>query len=743
MSGLARWCFQHRVTVVGLWVVLLLALFGGSAVAGTSYSEEFSLPGMESTKALELLQKELPASSGDSDQIVVHVENGSVKDAAVQKKVTAMLAQIEKLPSVAGVTSMYSEAGATQISADGTIAYATVAFDGQANELPIPDVQKVIDTAEAARGDGLEIELGGQAIEQVTQAPPGSSELIGIGAAAIILFLAFGSLLGMVLPLIVAVAGVGSGLLAVGLLSHPITLSSIAPTLAALIGLGVGIDYALFIVTRYRTGLLAGLKPEESAVRAVNTSGRAVLFAGGTVVIALLGLLVLRLNFLNGMGIGSAVTVVFTILSALTLLPAMLGFFGNKLISKKQRAALLEHGPQADDGSGGWARWSVLVGKHKAVLSVVVLITIGLMSIPTLSIRLGSSDAGNDKAATTTRKAYDLLADGFGPGSNGPLQLVAEVKTPADSAAFTALLATVKTTEGVASVQPLPAKPGATIAIAMVVPTTSPQDEKTDALIDRLREDIVPSAEQGTSLQVYVGGATAIFKDFAKVLTDKLPLFLGVIIVLGCLLLMIAFRSILVPVTAAVMNVLAAAASFGVIVAIFQWGWGSDLLNLGGAGPVEAFVPVIMLAILFGLSMDYQVFLVSRMHEEWTHTGDNERAVRVGQAETGRVITAAALIMICVFGAFILGGERVIAEFGIGLAAAVAIDAFLLRTVLVPALMHLFGPANWWLPGWLDRILPHLSVEGGGDIEPSTAPQKPGPADPRAQDDELITTPRG
>jgi RND superfamily putative drug exporter len=744
MSALARWCYQHRIAVVGLWVVLLLALGGASAVAGTSYSEEFSLPGTESTKALELLQAQLPDSSGDSDQIVVHVDSGSVKDAAVQQKVSGMLAQVEKLPSVSGVTSMYSEQGAGQISADGKTAYATVQFDKLANELALPDIEKVVDTAQAARGDGLQVELGGQAIQEATQAPPGSSELIGIVAAAIILFLAFGSLLGMLLPLLVALAGVGSGLLAVGLLSHGVTLSSIAPTLAALIGLGVGIDYALFIVTRHRAGLQGGLSPEEAAVRAVNTSGRAVLFAGGTVVIALLGLLVLRLNFLNGLGIGSAVAVAFTILAALTLLPAMLGFFGNRLISKKQRQSLITDGPRVAGASGVWARWAVFVGRHKAVFSIVALVAIVLMSIPTLSIRLGSSDAGNDKADTTTRKAYDLLADGFGPGFNGTLQLVGEVATPADSQAFTKLLDTVKSTDGVAAVSPLPSKPGATVAIAIVVPTTAPQDEATNELIDRLRDDVVPAAEQGNTMQVYVGGSTAIFKDFAGVLTSKLPLFLGVIIALGCLLLMIAFRSILVPLTAAVMNVFAAAASFGVVVAIFQWGWGSSFLNLGGAGPVEAFVPVIMLAILFGLSMDYQVFLVSRMHEEWTHTRDNERAIRIGQAETGRVITAAALIMIFVFGAFILDGQRVIAEFGIGLAAAVAIDAFILRTVLVPALMHLFGPANWWLPGWLDRILPHLSVEGEPDDRPAEPVDPTGrPIDPRSEDDALITSPRG
>jgi RND superfamily putative drug exporter len=737
MAQLARWCFRHRATVIGLWVVVLIALGGTQVAIGTSYSEAFSLPGTESTKALELLQKQLPSDSGDSDQIVVHVDSGTVKDAAVQQKISAMFTTVSHLPSVASVTSPYDPAGASQVSADGKTAYATVGFTKQANELPVPDVQKVIDTAEAARGNGVQVELGGQAIQQVLQAPPGNSEVIGIAAAAIILFLAFGSLLGMLLPLLVAIFGLGGGLITIGLLSHAISLSNIAPTLAALIGLGVGIDYALFIVTRYRTGLQAGLEPEEAAVRALNTSGRAVLFAGGTVVIALLGLLVLRLSFLDGLGIGSAVTVGFTILAALTLLPALLGVFGIRLITRKQRRTLAAEGPRIEGAGGAWANWATFVGKHKAVLSVAVIIVVAVMAVPTLSIRLGSSDAGNDKADTTTRKAYDLLADGFGPGSNGTLQLVAELKSPADSQAFTNLLATVKTTKDVASVAAVPGKPGATTAIAIVTPKSAPQDEATTQLIDTLRNDVVPAAEQGSSLQVYVGGSTAIFKDFASVLTKKLPLFLGVIILLGCLLLTLAFRSILVPVTAAVMNVVAAAASFGVVVAIFQWGWGANLLNVGRAGPVEAFVPVIMLAILFGLSMDYQVFLVSRMHEEWTHSHDNHRAVRIGQAETGRVITAAALIMICVFGAFILQGERVIGEFGLGLAAAVAIDAFLLRTVLVPALMHLFGPSNWWLPEWLDRVMPHLSVEPADEPYPTGAVEPGTPPKPTAEDGAL------
>jgi putative drug exporter of the RND superfamily len=396
----------------------------------------------------------------------------------------------------------------------------------------------------------------------------------------------------------------------------------------------------------------------------------------------------------------------------------MLGFLGPKVLSRKERRRLAAEGAHEPHAEGFWARWALLVQRRPKLLAVVATLVMLTLTLPVLSLRLGSSDSGNDPAGSTTRQAYDLLAAGFGPGFNGPLQLVAEVKSPADTAALAALATKLRTEPGVASVAPFPTAAGAKVAIISVVPTTSPQDAATSDLIQRLRDSVIPAAEQGTSLQVYVGGTTAIFDDFADVLTSKLPLFIGVIILLGFLLLMLAFRSLLVPATAAVMNLLAAGASFGVVTAVFQWGWGTDLLGIGKAGPVEAFLPVIMLAILFGLSTDYQVFLVSRMHEEWVHTGDNTLSVTRGQAATGRVITAAAAIMICVFAAFVFGGQRVIAEFGIGLASAVFLDAFILRTVLVPAAMHVFGPANWWLPQRLDRRLPHLSVEPADDALP-------------------------
>ncbi|WP_405545666.1 MMPL family transporter [Streptomyces phaeochromogenes] len=724
MSALARWCFRHRLLVVGIWAAVLVALAVPYATLGTHYSDEFSLPGLESSKAQARLQASEPQQSGDSDQIVVHVRrDGSIRDAAVRQKVTSMLDRVAALPSVTSVTSMYGPTGAPRISKDGRTAYATVTFDAQAERIPAADVTRVIDTARAARDADLQVELGGQAISLAAEGKAQGTEAIGLVAAGIILFVAFGSLLGMLLPLLVAIAALGAGLLAVGLTSHVMTLGTDAPTVAALIGLGVGIDYALFIVTRHRTGLRNGLTPEEAAVRALNTSGRAVVFAGLTVVTALLGLLVLRIGPLTGMGISAATAVLATVIAAVTLLPALLGLFGGRLLNRRQRRAVATrnagtvhpgtvHPPLNTPTARPRGRWAERVERHRTLFTLAALLVVTVLSLPALSLRLGTSDAGNDPKGTTTRAAYDLLAQGFGAGSNGPLVLVAQLGAPSDAPALDRLVSAVRSTPGVASATAGPVTAATGLSVIDVVPTGAPQDEATSALITHLREDVVPAAELGSGLTVYVGGTTAASGDLADLLAGKLPLFLGVIVGLGCLLLMVAFRSVLVPLTAAVMNLLASAAAFGVVVAVFQWGWGSELLGLGKAGPVEAELPVIMLAILFGLSMDYQVFLVSRMHEEWEQTRDNHRAIRIGQAETGRLINAAALIMICVFTAFVLGGERVIAEYGVGLAAAVAIDAFVLRTVLVPSLMHLLGRANWWLPAWLERILPRVSIEG-------------------------------
>ena len=708
MSAIARWCFRHRFAVIAAWVLVLVGLGALSQAVKSDYNNSFSLPGTGSTTAQQLLAKAIPAQAGDSDTIVWQVSRGTVRDTTVTTRMNSVLKQIATMPEVAAVVSPYGPHGAAQISRDSRTAYATVDFAKQANNLAKADITRVTDAAEAARAPGLNVQLGGQAIEQAEQTSLGVSSAVGVLAAAVVLFIAFGSLLATLLPIVTAIAGVGGGLMAIAPLTHAINVVDFAPILGALIGLGVGIDYALFIVTRHRRGLQSGLTPEQAAVKAIDTSGRAVLFAGSTVCIALLGILVLGVSFLNGLAVASALTVVFTVLAAVTLLPALLGVFGMRVLSRRQRRQLASGAP-APGAAGMWARWASTVERRPAILAVAAAAVMLVLAIPVLSLRLGSSDQGNDPSSTTTRQAYDLLAGGFGPGFNGPLLLVAQTSSPADVAALRTLETGLPKVAGATGVRQIAATTGT--EVIQVTPGTSPEAKATADLISTLRNDTIPAAERGTTLRVYIGGVTATFADFATVVDAKLPWFILTIVGLSFLLLVVAFRSLLIPGTAAVMNLLAAAASFGVLTAFFQWGWGTGAFGLGNAGPVEAFLPVVTLAILFGLSMDYQVFLVSRMNEEWVHGRRNSDAVRTGQVETARVITAAATIMICVFLTFSFLGSRDVAEFGIGLAAAVALDAFILRTVLVPAAMHLFGNANWWLPSSLDRRLPHLAIE--------------------------------
>ncbi|MFF9621880.1 MMPL family transporter [Streptomyces griseosporeus] len=707
---MARWCYRHRLVVLLLWVGALFGLGASASTAGSDYANVFSLPDTDSKSAYDLMEKAFPARAGDTDTVVWKVDAGSVRDADVRSRIQPALEKIAGMKGVGDVSGPYSgPQGAAQISRDGHIAYAQITFTQRANEIPKELVEDVVDTARDARRDGLQVELGGQAIQRVQEPPQGLAEMVGLAAAAVVLFLAFGSLFAMLLPIAVAVFGVGMGLFGTQLLSHTTDIPDLAPLLSSLIGLGVGIDYALFIVTRHRRGILKGMDPEQSAVTALNTSGRAVLFAGGTVCIALAGMLVTNLRFLDGVVIGTSLTVVLSVLAAVTLLPALLGFLGPRVLSRRQRRRLAAEGPEPERASGLAARWSGTVQKRPRTIAALALVVMAVLALPVLSLRLGATDQGNDDASTTTRQAYDLLAEGFGPGFNGPLQVVSE------GGDATALVKGIQATEGVARAVALP--PARGVTVIQVIPTTSPQSKETDDLIDTLRGEVIPRA----GAEAHVGGVTAVSKDFASVTGDRLPYFIATIIGLGFLLLLVAFRSLVVPLTAAVMNLIAAAASFGVLVAIFQWGWGLDLLGLGKEGPINAFLPVIMLSLLFGLSMDYQVFLVSRMHEEWVHTRDNARAVRVGLAETSRVINSAALIMVCVFLAFVLSGDSGAAMAGVGLAAAVALDAFLLRTALVPAAMHLLGASNWWLPAWLEKRLPHLAVEPAEEPESERA----------------------
>ncbi|MFJ7134188.1 MMPL family transporter [Streptomyces fungicidicus] len=711
MAALARWCVQRRLITVLLWLLALGGVSAGAFAAGSAYSNDYKVPGTESGRATQLLKEGFPDLGGDSDTVVWHTTSGSVRDPGVEQTMTRTLDRIDELPGVTAVSGPYDGQGAGRISADGHTAYATVTFADQSKDIDAGEAATVVKTAKAAETDGLSVELSGSAVELSESAGGHTAEIVGVLVAALVLFLAFGSLAASLLPIATALVSVGTAYAGIVLLGHVMTVADFAPMLGMLIGLGVGIDYALFIVTRHRRGLKRGLTVTEAATNAVATTGRAVVFAGATVCIALLGMLILRLNFLNGVAIAASLTVVLTVAASVTLLPALLSFIGMRALSRRERRRLAEHGPEPEVPTGFAARWSAFVERHPKLLGAVALVVMAVLALPTLSLHLGTSDQGNDPKGSTTRQAYDLLADGFGPGVNGPLTLVTGVDGAEDRLALDNLDTTLRQTEGVASVSPVTYGQGGDTAYLTVTPESSPQSKQTSDLVDRLRDDVLPRAESGTALDLQVGGVTAGYDDFADVIVDKLPLFVGVVIGLGCLLLLLAFRSIAIPLKAAAMNVAAVAAAFGVVVAIFQWGWGSELLGLGSAGPIEPFLPVIMVSVLFGLSMDYQVFLVSRMYEEWLETGDNRRAVRVGLAETGRVINSAAVIMISVFLAFVLSGDRVIAMFGIALAAAVALDAFVLRTLLVPALMHLLGGANWWLPRSLDRILPRISIE--------------------------------
>ena len=712
MKSLARFCFRRRWIVLAVWILLFLGINIAAQTFGSAFANSFSLPGTNSTHAESLLSSGFQGKAGDIDQIVFHATSGTI--ASHRAQIEALVAKAGKLPNVAQVVSPFL-GGPLQISQDGKIAYAVLYFAKPAFKLKDSQIRAVETVGKTARSSSLDVEFGGNAFGQL-DAPKGSpGEVFGLIATAIVLVLAFGSFFAMLLPLGVALFALGIASAATTLLSHGLSIAQFAPILGSLIGLGVGIDYALFIVTRSRQGLKRGLSVEDSIITAINTSGRAVLFAGLTVCVALLGMLVLRLSFLNGVAIASSLTVLITMFASLTLLPALLGFQKHHALSRKERRALKAHGPEPVVVATNWQRWADFVSRRPRILSLAALIIIVMMAVPFFSLHLGSSDHGSNPKGTTTRQAYDLLATGFGPGFNGPLQVVGAIHNANDRTAMASLQQSLQGKPDVAAVAPLQLSANGRVAVIYVVPKSSPQDTKTEELINTIRNTYIPAATSTSHTGIFVGGITAIFADFATIFLAKIPLFIGVIVLLGCLLLMVAFRSIVIPLTAAAMNLFAAGASFGLVVAVFQWGWGSSLIG-AGTGPVESFLPVIMIAILFGLSMDYQVFLVSRMHEEWLNTGSNTEAINRGQANTGRVISAAALVMIFVFSSFSFGGERVIAEFGIGLGGAVLMDAFILRTVLVPALMHFFGDANWWMPKWLERVVPHVAVEATEDV---------------------------
>jgi putative drug exporter of the RND superfamily len=734
MRSMARWCVTHRRTVLACWLAALVGLIVLSQSAGSAYKNSFSLKGTQSFEAQQLLQRSAPKAAGDREQLVLAVSRGRVTDAAVRARAQAILARVAALPEVASVVSPYGPEGAAQISPSGKIAFANVTMTKQGVKFSISQAQQFVNTARSGAGDGLQVEVEGQVAEAANKTNINS---VGLGAfaALVVLLLVFGSLLAAVLPLLTAGVALGAGTATIALLSHVIDMASFSAQLSLLIGLGVGVDYALFIVTRHRQGLERGKSVQESIIDALDTSGRAVMFAGITVCIALLGMFALGVSFLYGVAIAATVVVAFTVLAALTLLPALLGFFGTRILGRRSRRALADGRLQTGDGEGFWTRWTGVLQARPALIATAAALVMVVIAIPFFSMRLGSSDAGSDPSNTTTRKAYDLLAKGFGPGYNGPLQLVAQVNGAGQQAAFAKVTDAVAHTAGVVRVTAPVVIPGhdgsQSVALADAYPVGSPQAASTSSLLSTLRDRVIPGAGAGSGVHVLVGGQTAIFADFSSVLSSKLPLFIGVVVLLSFLLLTAVFRSLVIPATAALMNMLSAGAAFGVITAVFQFGWLGSLLGITQTGPIEAFIPVMMFAILFGLSMDYEVFLVARIYEEWHKTHDNQLAVTRGLAATGRTITAAAAIMVLVFGSFILGGQVIIEMFGLGLAAAVLMDALIVRSILVPGVMLLLGRANWALPKALDRLLPRLNVEG--DVSEDPQPKRvPAPAPAQA-----------
>jgi RND superfamily putative drug exporter len=711
--------------VLAIWLVALVGSFLASRSLGDNFSTKFQLPHTQSSEALNLLRADFPAASGSSDQIVVRATAGTVRDSAVRTKVEQLLAAVASMPHVEAIQSPFGPGSAGQVSRDGSIAFATVNFDEESQNLPKDAVKQVIKVTEAARSSTLQVELGGQDIEQVQSQGTSSSTGTGILLALIVLGVAFGALFAAFLPLITALVAIGVGYSLTGLLSHVFSIASFATLLGVLIGLGVGIDYALLIVTRHREKIRAGVSVEAAAVSAVNTAGRAVFFAGLTVCIALLGQFALGVSFLYGIAVSAAFTVGLTMLASLTLLPALLGFFGLKVFSRRQRARLNASGPTSEESTGFWTRWASFIERRPKLPAMIAVAIVVIIGLPILTLRLGLDDAGSDPSSSTTHGAYQLLADGFGPGFSGPFELVAKLPSPSDASKFASITTALASQPGVVSVESPVLNPSKTLAIAELYPSTSPQAKQTTSLLHRLRSTVIPRIQAGTGLTILVGGSTAIQTDFNHILSAKLPLFVGVVVLLGFLLLMAVFRSLVIPLIASVMNLLSVGAALGVMNVVFEWGWGHSLFAIPAKAPVEVFVPVLMVSILFGLSMDYEVFLVSRMHEERSNGRDNREAVTLGQATTGRVITAAAAIMILVFASFALGPNVVIKQFGLGLAGAILIDAFIVRTVLVPALMHVLGEANWWLPRWLDRIIPQLNVEGA---DPAARAQRGLPA---------------
>lgn len=718
LERIGRACARHRLSVVALWAVALVALGLASSALGTRTSDDLSLPGTGSQAAEDIFEREFPAQTNVSSPVVFAADSGSIESAEHEREIDEALRRVAEVEHVASVVSPFTKEGAAGLSRDGRIAYATVTLDVGPTELERSTADEI---AEAAEVDGLEVAVGGLIGQQAHAPEPMDSEAIGLAAAVVILLFTFGNVVAMGLPIITALLGLGAGLTLVTVLGHVIAVPTIAPTLATMIGLGVGIDYALFLITRHRANLAAGLGVEESIARTNGTSGAAVVFAGGTVIIALVSLVLANIPIVAALGYTSAIVVAVAVLAAVTLLPAVLSLLGHRVNALRLPLPRRAVGGEAH----GWKRWGEIVARRPWPFLLVGLVVLLAMAAPVLSLHLGQADAGTSPKGTESRTAFDLLAEGFGPGENGPFIVAVELgDAPGDEAkaALARLDEALGKADGVASVSPpIPSADG-TAALITVVPTTAPAARETELLVPKLRDEVIAPAVEGTDLRAYLGGQTAAAVDLADGISDRLPRVILIVIALSFVLLLLAFRSIVLPLKAAAMNLLSIGAAYGVVTLVFQEGFGVGLVGLSETVPIVSFVPLMMFAILFGLSMDYEVFLLSQIQEHWREEGDARKAVIDGIANTGRVITAAALIMVCVFGSFVLNDDPTIKQFGLGMAVAVAVDATLVRCLLVPAVMVLLGRASWWLPGWLDRRLPHMDIEG--------RPEAPAAAEP-------------
>jgi RND superfamily putative drug exporter len=745
---LARACNHHRWRTFFAWLGALVIISILAGAVGKKEVQNVRLPGTESQRAYDLLSAHFPAVKGDTDQVVFKARTGTLQDHRAAIEAAAKKTFDENKDVLASVSTPFKGG---QISKDGRLGVATIAYKGSTNDIDdlntFKDIQNDIFTA---RSSGLQVEHGGPGAESARFADQGGSSGTGIGIllAAIVLFITFGSLVAAGLPLFSALLALGSAIGLITFVSHLVDTPDFATQLAELIGLGVGIDYALFVVTRFRSEVRGGMDRDLAIEKAIDTAGRTVMFAAITVVIALLGMLLLGLSFLHGVAIGSAIAVATVAFAAMTVIPAMIGgsglFFDGVLREFDRRGGFRFVGTQkriplpgrafrarrADKKAHkveghGWERWTRGVQAHPWIATLLSLAILIGLAIPALSIRLGSSDASLDPAGTTTKKAYDLIAEGFGKGTNGTFLTVVELPRKGDAAAAQKVADAIKSDRDFVAVAAPAVSPDGVVATINATPRTGPQDKATSDALKRLRNDVIPPVERATGARVEVGGFTASTEDFSRVVAKKLPLFVGVVVLLSALLLLVVFRSLIIPVKAAVMNLLSIGAALGFVTLIFQEGHGASLIGVG-TGPIESFVPVMMFAIVFGLSMDYEVFLMSRVHEEWVHTDNAHDSIARGLQTTGKVITAAASIMILVFASFALGDDRIIKLFGIGLASAVFFDAVIIRCLLVPAIMEILGRSAWYLPKWLDDKMPHLALEAPEERPDVEAPVRVG-----------------